>query len=194
MIVITIIMFGVAVYCSKMSYDAFLSMTNRLERARSAFDRFINKAVTVQGRVLATGYNVEYDFPGMSPDEVLGREVSEDEAEAFEQRRHENRENRKEFGPVMIRYGYTFNNKKIISRVINIYGQKNDLEFFYKLKKGDPVKVLVDPEDPFISSLEMPMEKDHNEVVWNVLTGFAPKVVITLFSWMMFSGVVYSQI
>lgn len=193
MIVVNLMMLAGAIFLSKKLLDDIAHLRARLQRARILFDRFTNQAVKVKGRVLKTGYNLDYDFPGLSPEDILGRELTENEIETFEKKRQEKRLSKADYGNVHFHYGYEFNGNRIVGRSVNFYGTKRDLEYFYKYKKGDAITVYVDPKDPLVSALELPDENDHDGVVWDVIMGLAPRAVIAVLAWLIVLGVLYSQ-
>lgn len=193
MTVIFMVLMLVAVLLTKNTISDITSLRRRLTKSREALLRLNKNAITVPGKVLSTGYGIEYDFPYLDAEEVMGKKLSEEEVAAFEKKRRENTANRLEYGEVLFRYGYSINGDFIVSRTISIYGNDMDLEFFYTHKKGDTIKVYVDPEDPLVSMLVKPTEKAHDHAVWDILFEFMPKTLISILVWGLVIGFVYSR-
>jgi hypothetical protein len=191
--VIILILILLVFFSTKKVYEDFHSLRGRLARSRDYLNKFNKTCVKTKGKVLSTGYNVEYDYPGLTGEDVLGKDATESETSRFEEKRSENRINVKEYGKILFRYGYKFNSNRIVSRTVSIYGDKSDLEFFYKYKKGDNVEVFVDPDNPLICALVKPIEKDHDEVVWENIMAFIPKTALVGILWFFLAGVIYSS-
>jgi hypothetical protein len=138
----------------------------------------------LKGRVMKVGYGIDYEYPQLRfeyekkrnpeyvspyPKDVLDVALS-------------SRENIEYYGDVYIEYKYVSNNDVWVSRRISLIKSDSNLKFMYKVKPGDVVNVIVNPDDISDCYLRIVTEKEIDEYCNSLIVGSIKMIVFSAIS------------
>lgn len=164
--IIAVLLFIFSIYlCYRKSRDIFQKIVKTRKLIVSN-----NTWVKVQGKILRLGVNIDYDYPEKLPD-VKGDESDQD-LELILARHYKEisiRNKMKEFEGLYIKYAYSHENKKYVSRRISELADANDIELVYRYTPNDKVEVYVNKAQPSYSVLVHADDKRYSKYFWRML-------------------------
>lgn len=140
----------------------------------------------IKGRVVRLGYGLDYIYPSLSLEFEKRRnpDFVSPYPEDIYNHIQDAKENRELFGDVLIEYEYVCGGKEWIGRRISLIKSDSHEKFLYKVKVGDAINIIVNPQDPSDCFLKVFNDED--------LERYANSLIISSIKLLVFGLIAYA--
>lgn len=178
---ILVILIGLmlSISVSVYAYNSFSDIFRKFEFLRTE-NLKIKKWKKIKAKILYKSINLDYVYEDCNYEDIKNYvDITEDE---FNKKQLENIENQFYQG-IHIEYGYMIDGEKYYSRNVSMIDKDMEMNYFYKVNKGDIVSCYVNPKEPRDSYLLRTNEKTISDLEWEMCKKSLPKLALAILFW-----------